>query len=194
MRLRHIECMSDPPATLPPPARLVYHTPRRDPAPYKVPWRSKYTPDVAERICDEVASGRTLERIAIEEPWAPSERQMRYWLNEHADFAAGYQAAVHMRAEKLAQNVLDVADDLTIDPEDRKIMITARQWLAGKLNSRMWGERKIVDQNVTATVRNVTQVDVSHLTLDEMLAAESALLKIIDGEVVRADTDFPERD
>lgn len=158
----------------------VYRTPRREPCTYKVPWRATYTPDVGDRICDEVASGRTLDRIAIEEPWAPSARQMRYWLNEHPDFKSHYHAAIHMRAEKLAQETLDVADDLTVDPEDRKLMIHARQWLAGKINPALWGDRKIIDQNVTATIKSIQQLDVSHLTLEQIHAAEAALLTVIE--------------
>jgi hypothetical protein len=159
---------------------LVYRTPRKEPCEYKLPWRATYSPFVAERICDEVASGRTLDRIAIEEPWAPSARQMRYWLNEHPDFKATYHDAMHMRAEKAAQEILEVADDLTVDPEDRKIMIAARQWLAGKLNPRDWGERKILEQNINATVKAVQELDVSHLSMPELHAARMALASIVD--------------
>lgn len=169
---------------------IVYSTPRRAPAAYKLPWRAVYTPSVGERICDEVAGGRVLEQIAIEEPWAPSIRTIDKWRHEHPEFNAKYQAAVHLRAEKMAQEILEVADDLQIDPEDRKVMIAARQWLAGKISPKDWGERKIIDQNVTATIKSVQELDVSHLTLAQVHAAEAALLTVIEGvEVVEDDDD-----
>jgi hypothetical protein len=159
---------------------IILQSPRRDPAPYKVPWRATFSDFAAERICEEVAGGRTLERIAIEECWAPSARQIHYWMEEHPDFRAAYQFARHLRAEKLAEDIIDVAYS-TLPPDDKRIIIAAHQWLAGKMNPRDWGERKIIDTNVTATINSVTQLDVTHLTLDEIHAAERALGKIVEG-------------
>ena len=168
---------------------VILHSPRGDPAPYKLPWRHVYTEEVADRICDEVAAGRTLERIAIEEVWAPSLRQMHYWMNEHADFQSAYEFARRLRAEKLAEETLDVAYSPVLDPEDKKIIIAAHHWLVAKMNPREWGDRKIVDQNITANVTTVGQIDVSHLSLEQIHAAEAALCNIIEGEVVREEED-----
>ena len=73
-----------------PPHPVVLATPRRTPAPYKVPWRTTFTKHTAARICEEVALGRTLERIAIEEPWAPSLALIQRWVRDYVDFKEDY--------------------------------------------------------------------------------------------------------
>jgi hypothetical protein len=57
------------------------------------------------------------------------------------------------------------------------------------MNPREWGDRKIVDQNITANVTTVGQINVSHLSLEQIHAAEAALCNIIEGEVVREEED-----
>ena len=175
--------MPDVPAKVSSPPPLVMRSPRREPAPYKLPWRTKYNEFVAERICEEIASGRTIERISIEEPWAPSARQIHLWMVEHQSFSQAYQFARELRAEKLAEDILDVAYDLTLDPDDKRIIISAHQWLAGKMNRNAWGDKQVIEQTVTASVNTVQTFDVSHLTLDEMHAAERAFTKMIEGSL-----------
>jgi hypothetical protein len=162
------------------PALFTVHSERRAPAPYKLPWVGRYTVEVAERVCDEVASGRTLERIAIEEIWAPSHRQLYYWLVENPEFKEAYEIARDLRAEKLANDILPVAYDRSLDPDERKVIIHAHQWLASKMNRRAWGEHKTVDTNATVEVKSTNTIDVSHMSLDEIHAAERAFVKMID--------------
>ena len=117
----------DEPVYLPRPPRLVLSSPQKEPAQQKLPWAHKYTEEVANRVCDEVAGGRTLQRIALEEEWAPSIRTLQYWMNEHADFKEAYKFAVQLRADGMAQQILDVAYDATWDPENKRIIIDAHK-------------------------------------------------------------------
>ena len=162
------------------PALFAVHSERRPLAPYKLPWVGRYTLEIGERICDEVASGRTLERIALEETWAPSHRQLYYWLDGHPEFRAAYDVARELRAEKLANDILPVAYDRSLDPDERKVIIHAHQWLASKMNKRVWGEHKTVDTTATVEVKSTNTIDVSHMSLDEIHAAERAFVKMID--------------
>jgi hypothetical protein len=162
---------------------VVLASPRKDPCPpwRKVPWRATYTPRVAERICEEVASGRSLERIGLEEPWAPSASKASQWMRDHPEFKEAYQVARALRAEKFAEDIIDVAYSPMLDPEDKRIIIAAHQWLASKMCPKDWGDRKIVDNNISAILKTTSVLDVSHLTMDELHAAERALDKVIEG-------------
>ena len=151
----------------------------------KVPWHGVYAAEIAERICEEVAMGRSLERICLEEPWAPTHRQAFYWLQENPEFRAAYEDSRHLRASFMAEQTIEIADDKTLDPDLRRAMVSARQWLTGKLAPKTFGDRKIVDQTVNAQVNTTTTtvIDVSHLSLDEIHAAERAFTRVIEGEL-----------
>ena len=162
---------------------LILHSPRKEPAAYKLPWCRRYSETVADRICEEVINGRVLNRICIEEPWAPHSLTVHMWLKEHPEFREAYDIARRIRADQAAQEIINLADTAIdgVNTESIKIQIHARQWLAGKMNPRDYGDRKIVDANIHAQVTTTNQIDVSHLTIDEIHAAERALMKTIEG-------------
>ena len=57
------------------------------------------------------------------------------------------------------------------------------------MNPRDYGDRKIVDANIHAQVTTTNQIDVSHLTIDEIHAAERALMKTIEGTYTEEEAD-----
>jgi hypothetical protein len=177
----------------PPPPPLVLSTPRKEPAPYKLPWVGKYTEEIANRICDEVAAGRTLERIAIEETWAPSARQIRFWMMEFKDFEDAYEMAVQIRADAYAFETIELADTAVdgVNTDSLRIQIGARQWLAGKLRPK-YGEKKTVEATVASTVNVVGQIDVSHMTMEQIHMVELALRKTLGGSAAEDDEEEEE--
>ena len=180
--------MSDDVVVSKPPPPLVLSTPRKEPAPYKLPWAAKYTEEIGRRVCDEVAGGRTLERIAIEETWAPSVSQLYQWLNEYEEFDDAYEMAVKIRADAYAFETIELADTAVdgVNTDSLRIQIGARQWLAGKLRPK-YGEKKTVEATVASTVNVIGQVDVSHLSMEQIQMLEQALRKTIGAEAVEVD-------
>jgi hypothetical protein len=162
--------------------------PRKEVARYKLPWASKYTEDAANKICDEVAGGRTLDRVCLEEVWAPSPRQARYWMQEHADFERAYEIAVQIRADTFAFETVELADTAIdgVNTDSIRIQIGARQWLAGKIMPK-YGDKKVVETTVNANVHTLAQIDVSHMSMEQIHAVELALRKTLGGAAVEED-------
>lgn len=150
----------------------------RPPAPRKE--RAEYSPELAELFCREIASGRMAQRIYIEEVWGPTPATIMRWIKTHPEFAEAYEAAKMIRGETLAMEILDISYS-TLSAEDKKIIIDAHKWLAARFN-REFRDKQIVEQSVQASVTTnmVSQVDVSDMETDELLALEKAFTKMLD--------------
>ena len=164
---------------------LVLKAPRGEPATSKLPWVNAFTQEVAERICEEVAGGRLLDRISIEEAWAPSLMQMKRWMRQHPEFEEAYRLALQIRGETLGYEIVHLADN-SEDHEKTKIQIGARQWLAARMSPKEFMDRKAIDATMQAKVEvaTVESIDVSHLTLEEIRQAEALLYKTIEGTAI----------
>lgn len=165
-------------------------TPRKPPAPYKLPWANVYHEEFVELFCREIARGRVLLRICIEEAWAPSEGTVYNWLRKYVEFREAYDCACQIRAEDMANDILELADN-SVDHEKTRQQIDARKWLAGKLSTR-YGDKKVVETNVNASLNvneTVRELDVSHLSIPELKALESAFTKTLELQATAAEED-----
>ena len=153
-------------------------TSRRAAAVAKLPWVDVYSDFTAERICEAVAEGRTLARIALEEPWGPSTSQVYERMLLHPEFREAYVEARLTKADVMAEEVVELADAAK-DLEHLPYQIQNRQWLASKINPAEYGDRRLVEQNINARVQTVSKIDVSDLTLEEIDIAKRALKKAI---------------
>jgi hypothetical protein len=74
---------------------------------------TKYTAARAKRICDAIASGQTAREIAATEEihW----QTVCNWRDQHPEFAAQLRAAQAARAELMAEEILQIADDSSAD-------------------------------------------------------------------------------
>jgi transposase-like protein len=73
--------------------------------------RTLYTPELAERILDELSGGRTLREVC-RDPGMPSDNTVRWWVIENREgFAAHYELARQAGDEALADEILDIVDN-----------------------------------------------------------------------------------
>ena len=153
------------------------------PTPFDVkpPWANQYTPGMAERIVDLVVDGKTLRQIALENVWAPKATIMYYWLDEHPEFARAFAAARELYADDIAREIVTLADEARTNLDVAKLphRIHAREWLAVKRSPRHYGDRRQVETVANVNINNLTRIDVSRLTSEEILLAEKALQKAI---------------
>jgi hypothetical protein len=123
---------------------------------------SGYGDEIADRICDAIASTpRGLEHIcAAEDMPAPS--TVYGWLNRHPEFLEKYLRARAVQAHVLMDQCVEIADDVRHDTklvrrgEDTdevqnaefiqrsKIRIDTRMRMAGKLNPKHYGDKQLV--------------------------------------------------
>jgi len=99
---------------------------------------SKYSDELAEKICIALASGQTLLQICAPQDM-PSTVTVYSWLAKKEDFLNKYTRAREDQAEYYADEILEIADTC-IDPAVAKVRIDARKWHAEKTKPKKFGK------------------------------------------------------
>lgn len=116
---------------------------------------SAYNAETAGVILDRMEAGEALRAIC-REAGMPSEAAVRLWAkDDRGGFSARFARAWELRAERLAEEIIEIADDGTgdtwIDEEGNqrtnhdvvqrsKLRVQARQWLLSKVLPGKYGE------------------------------------------------------
>lgn len=134
----------------------------RSPAVNKGGRPSKYTDEIVDSICLQLASGRSLRAICSASDM-PSEDTVYTWLHKHPAFSEKYIRARAGQAEKYAAEIIDIADDASQDRVTRtredgteyeevdhehinraRLRVDSRKWIASKLLPKVYGDRTII--------------------------------------------------
>ena len=76
-----------------------------------------YTPELGETICALLAEGNTLSSICKKHSGLPSERTIRRWaLDPEHPFSPQYARAREIGYHKMADDLLDIADNEDTEP------------------------------------------------------------------------------
>lgn len=125
---------------------------------------STYTPELADRICAELAGGNSMRTVCKAEDM-PAMSTVFLWLRTHAAFSEQYAQAKAEAADALVEEMLDIADDGTNDwmevhdkdgesagykvngehVQRSKLRVDTRKWIASKLKPKKYGDK--VDLN-----------------------------------------------
>lgn len=136
---------------------------------------TNYTQELGDEICFELSQGKSLVRVCRE--LGAEYRHVFKWIAENPEFKDNYARARESQADYLADDVLDVADNPDIAPDDKRVRIDARKWVAGKMRPKKYGERQSIDLNA--------DINLSTLT-DEQLASGIAQAAAEAGIVIDA--------
>lgn len=116
---------------------------------------SLFTQKLSDDICAKLADGKSLSSIC-KEKGMPSTTAVFSWLAKHEQFADAYARAREAQAVKLAEEILEIADETAFDTIDRegggksansewinrsRLRVDARKWLASKMFPKKYGER-----------------------------------------------------
>ncbi len=118
---------------------------------------SRYTPELAAKICARLAEGETLRSICRDVAM-PSKTTLLRWLADerNVDFRDQYAHAREMQADALFDEALEIADDAsgdwstdkdgkkTLDHEHvqrSRLRVDTRKWAAGKLAPKRYGDK-----------------------------------------------------
>lgn len=120
---------------------------------------SLYTPEIAERICAELASGKSLRQVCRADDM-PAESTVRLWDDEDREgFSAHYARAREKGYLGLAEDLLEIADDgrndwmANADPENpgyrlngehvarSRLRVDTRKWMLAKMLPKVFGEK-----------------------------------------------------
>lgn len=121
---------------------------------------SSYTPELADRICSELADGKSLRTVCAPDDM-PSKVTIFNWLRTNPEFLNQYARAKAEAADAMVDEMLDIADDGSNDWMERKnqdgdnvgwqvngehiqrsrVRIDTRKWIASKLKPKKYGEK-----------------------------------------------------
>ena len=156
-----------------------------------------YSEAMGRLVVDAIAGG--LSPIAVcALPGFPTPRTLRQWCREYPEFERDVTTAEHIRAERLIDEALAIADDtsgdyVTVARRDgreeqvfdhehasrAKLRVEVRKWIASKLNRRAWGDSKQVDINAKILTINLTDDE-----LDRQLQQAADRLRAIDPQLI----------
>lgn len=119
---------------------------------------TKYTQKLADEICDQIAEGKSLRTICVDESM-PDKSQIFRWLRKNEDFRDQYARAKEEAVEAMIEDMIDIADDGTNDymtitkgnhsynVEDREVTnrsrlrVDTRKWIVSKLKPKKYGDK-----------------------------------------------------
>jgi len=116
---------------------------------------TSYTEEAATTILERMSNGEPL-RVICRDEGMPAESTVRRWATDDRDgFGARYARACDLRAEHLADELLEIADDGTGDTyldeegvqrvnsdviQRSKLRVDTRRWLLSKMLPKKYGE------------------------------------------------------
>lgn len=140
-----------------PVAKSAAGSARVEPVKKKVGAPSIYTPELAAAVCELIAEGKTLREIAATDGM-PSVNTIMRWLGEGGipEFGNQYARAREAQADKMAEEILAIADDglndTYVDDDGKprtdqdviarsRLRVDARKWLASKMAPKKYGDK-----------------------------------------------------
>lgn len=118
---------------------------------------SKYTPELAELICDRIAAGKTL--VSICRPTSMPHRNTVYgWLVADEVFSGMYARAKERQADALIDEAMARARRSSRETAAAdRLLVDTLKWAAAKFKPHAYGDKVQVEQSGGQTVRVVVE-------------------------------------
>ena len=130
-----------------------------------------YTPEIAREISDRMIDGNSLRAVCQQDDM-PDEGTVYRWIARYPEFREIYAHARELQALRWAEEVLTIADNTTLDPQDRRIRVDTRKWLLAKILPRVYGDKLTVGGDPKAPIHHVVALDLTALSDAELDALE----------------------
>lgn len=128
-----------------------------------------YNEEIAKTICERLSDGESLRAICLADDM-PNKGTVFVWLSKHKEFADQYAKAREVQAERMAEEILEIADDGRNDTYETengvgtnhdviarsRLRVDARKWLASKMFPKKYGDK--VQQEVSGPDGGAVQV------------------------------------
>lgn len=102
---------------------------------------TKYTKKLAEEICVRLSGGESLRAICRDQAMPNKATVMRWLQADRPGFREMYELALEARAEGLADEIIDIADEADKDTAHAvKVRVDARKWVAARLLPKKYGD------------------------------------------------------
>lgn len=100
----------------------------------------KFSQELFDTICERISAGESLRKICKDKDM-PSCTAVNKWLGSNPDLVSQYARAREAQADAFVDEMIGIADDANLDPQDRRVRIDTRKWLAGKLRPKVYGDK-----------------------------------------------------
>ena len=104
---------------------------------------AKHTPELENEIILYISEGKSLTSWCKEHK--TNIRTIYDWFDKNPAFDQAYARARLAQVDYLAEEILDISDDLTIPDTHKRIMVESRKWYAGKLNQQKYGDKQQIE-------------------------------------------------
>lgn len=137
---------------------------------------TEYSPEIADAICELIAEGQSIRTICkVDE--MPAMSTVFKWLSEQKTFSEQYARAKEVQAEGFAEDLIDIADDISDDVtgelnmpngvavQRAKLRVDTRKWIASKLLAKKYGDKQAVDMKHSSDEENPMKmrVEIVHI-------------------------------
>ena len=140
---------------------------------------TKYNQKLAEEICRRLAEGEPFVSICAEKRM-PDFSTIWRWEQSNPEFCDLCARALEHGSHYLAHDCLRIADDESIDPRHKRLMIDTRLRLIGKWNSKRYGDKVQVDQRTELSEATQEEVqEALRLKFQQMVARGTDVVKIL---------------
>ncbi len=99
---------------------------------------SKFTSELADRICEQLADGMSMRKVCEAEDM-PEKRTIFRWLRTNEEFCHQYEKAKEESADSMTDEMLDIVDGSGDTQRDR-LRVDTRKWVASKLKPKKYGD------------------------------------------------------
>lgn len=121
---------------------------------------SLYTKELADLVCERLSMGESLRTVCKSKDM-PSPATIFKWMREEEGFLKQYEKAKQESTDAMAEDILDIADDLEGDflqTEDGRtvangvsvqrdrLRVDTRKWLMSKMKPKKYGEKLDIEQ------------------------------------------------
>lgn len=96
-------------------------------------------------VCGRISLKKSIQTIARELGCGAG--KLAAWLL-HPDHVETYNAGLRGFAHNCATEIIEIADDLTIDAADKRVMIETREWAAKTMGREFYGDKVQVQTDV----------------------------------------------
>jgi hypothetical protein len=141
-----------------------------------------------QKLCEQISEGKSLS-TAIKSEGMPSYQLVMLMLRNSPEFRTMYEKAVESRADRLAEEIIELADQQIPDGlegpmasawvQQKRMQVDARKWVASKLKPKTYGDR--ID--VAVTDNRISVMDALKEAKQRVLKDES---NVVDAEVKEA--------
>jgi len=105
---------------------------------------SDYTDEMAATICERIACGESLRAMCRDDDSLPSERAVYRWLLDNEAFRQQYARARDFQSEPHLEDIIEIADNPDLEPNDKRVRIDARKWAMSKLSAKKYGDKQLI--------------------------------------------------